>query len=1049
MISIFYRDVLPSEGNYCLWDKTTKQHTWFSSQEELLSFTEELIENEAQGVYFATAAFNDVAVANGNKDARTQANVTGKKCFYLDLDAGAKKLAKHGEDKVYATQKDAIADARRFVQATDLSPTYLISSGEGLHLYWVLDESVSGAEWTPVAKRLSKLFKQHGLKEDSAVTSDSARILRPIGTVHENGTNVKPLLRRGPTYSFEEFKAILTNMLVDDGDDEDEFDFDVPRGKYDTAVNEDVIVEGPPKSVRKIAPKCGALAEVIRKRGNVEEPYWRAMLGIVKHTVEGDKAAHAFSSGHPDYDKRDTQFKLDNWKTGPTTCAEFAKHCSECGKCEHRGTIKSPIQLGLMTDKEVEKLPEEKRPAPKPPEPTGAPWDGYIPAGFSVTTTGTVNTLMYRMPIQREDEETGDVITIYVQVPITSDIFWFSQWSDAEDGDTAQVFLQKWTGKRVVSFTLDQTLIANQQKLREYLAGKSIILASHKNTPKALEEYVKMQIASIKEIGEMPRISKRLGIFITEEGNLNCAHGQYIIDHKGTIRRGILSNEIEGIAKGFVIPLPHNNGVEWDASVWDEHLIPKAKQHADFLRRHYQKPGLEKFQLAAMMMLSSPLMPFVTAEYVSGRALPNNCGMSLSLFSAEGGRGKTTLMKSAALAFGLPNASVADRNKTGTTTAGRGARLEIMGTMPIGMDEMGQGEDAQAVAAACAEAVSIVANGVNKERATKDGGVRIGQTFSLISVMGTNKSARDMINAASAETNAIQFRLLELDVDNIREFDREARAEFIKDWNEVMHCAGAMGAVLHREICKHSVVGLNKLVSAAVNKASDILESKQTDRFQYRGLGAMLTAYSLLRNVGIELFDLQTLVKTFKDSHSLGASYAYENTLPSDGLSLLNMALHELTPYTAVTQDETRRSKHITKYDEPLVPVPPTVKARHVVSSRLTYVSSVALRDWCINRKVSFSKMMHAARENNVMTSIYAKGKPGHAEMFNLLKGMRGSTESSVSCYVFDINKLAMETGRDYTAAALRELTAENVIKLPGSSQPEVIENEAKPRTAG
>lgn len=175
-LSTFYGDVLPPEGSYALWTKHNYHNTWFASKDELIGATQDAIDNEAQGVYFATAGFNETAAQNGDKDARTQANVTGKKCFYLDLDAGPGKLAKHGADKVYATQREAIADAVRFFKETDLPPTYLISSGEGLHVYWCLEETVSGVEWTHVARRLSRLFKQFGLKEDSAVTADSARI---------------------------------------------------------------------------------------------------------------------------------------------------------------------------------------------------------------------------------------------------------------------------------------------------------------------------------------------------------------------------------------------------------------------------------------------------------------------------------------------------------------------------------------------------------------------------------------------------------------------------------------------------------------------------------------------------------------------------------------------------------------------------------------------------------------------------------------------------------------------------------------------------------
>lgn len=1019
MLSTFYGDVLPPTGYYALWTKSDKQNTWFESLEDLTRATEEL--GDTQGVYFATAAYSEQAAINGNKDARTQANVESIKAFRLDLDAGTKKIAKHGADKVYVTQTDALRDTLRMAKAANLPPSYIISSGEGLHLYWVLSEAISRGQWAPVAKKLSRLAAQLNVKQDFAVTTDAARILRPIGTVHENGNEVRALHASRKAYTLENFEARIANVLVTE--DEDVLD-SPPVYERHTGINKEAMVEGPPKSVKKIFAQCGAMADAMKAKGNVEEPYWRAMLGIVKHTVEGDKAAHFLSSGHRDYDKRATQAKLDNWSTGPTTCAEFAKYSSQCKTCPHRGKIKSPITKGYLSTEQVAALPPTLQPAPPAPAaPTGDAWDGCLPVGFTVVTTGSVNTLMYRMGVEGEDDE-GQTVTRYVMVPVTTDIFWFSQWSDASDSeDTAQVFLLKWTGTRVMNYSFDQTLIANQQKFREFLAGKSIIVGSHPKSAKALEEYSKMQLTSIKAMGEMPKVTGRFGMFITDEGNLACAQGEHVISHTGEIRRATVGPELRPLARMFAMPLPTSADAKWGTEVWDSHIIPRAKEHVAFMRKYYAHPGMEKFQLAAMMSMASPLMPFVTGEYISGRELPPG-GLTVSLFSSNGGRGKTSLMRAAMLAYGRPQALTGDRNQATSTANGRVARLSIMGTLPVGMDEMGD-----TTAAACASVVSVVANGVGKERATKDGGIRIGSTFALISLMAANKSARDMIAEAASESNAIQYRLLELDVDDMTEFDIETRDNYAADWSRIANSAGALGAVIHRAICSYGVAAVNRLVIGAVSKASALLESSQTDRIQYRGLGAVMALQAILRSVGMEMFSMSDMVAEFKRAHESGHSYAQEHTLPTDGLLLLNMALHDLAPHTAITMHETRRSRHNTAFDEPLVALPQVVHARHVVSSRMTYVSSTALRDWCAKRKVALAKMLFAAKKENIVAPIYFSSTPGNAQMFNLFKGMRGSTNTSVSCYAFDINQLRRASGKDPMEDMLPEPDS-NVVTL-------------------
>jgi hypothetical protein len=1008
MLFQFYGDLLPGEGFFALWDKTTKSNIWFDNKTELLETTMDAIADKAEGVYFATAAFNETAAINGDKNARTQANVTGKKCFYLDLDAGAKKLAKHGEDKVYATQREALIDAVNFSKDTDLQPTYIVSSGEGLHVYWVLEESISGEDWTRTAKKLSKLFKQYGLKEDSAVTADSARILRPVGTVHENGTEVRILGKKGRTYNIEGFAEQVSNLLADDA--VDDFEIGPAPRERGVGINKDILVASPPKSVGKVMERCPAMMDVAyTKRGNVEEPLWRAMLGVIKFTRECDKAAHMFSSGHPDYSKRDTQYKIDNWNAGPTSCAEFGKYCDHCDTCEHKGKIKSPIVLGIMNDKEVAALPPEERPAPPVvPAATGKPWDGVMPDGFFVGEDGY---LTYNMPVVREDED-GNPVTRLVKVQITKNMFWFTQWADAEDSDDKVIYhLHKDDGHGGVGkYNLPGDVKSVIATYKNWLGGKGVNMSSEYDprVTKALQDYTTRSLELIQMNPSRHKVTTRFGMFVDQKGKLMCAHGQYVIGEGHSIHRAIVGPKLRGLADQFTIPLPYSATGVYGADVWDTEIMPRAKRHAEFLKKHYNREGLEKYQLAAMLSLASPLMPFVTGEYVGGMSLPRN-GLSVSLFSQDGGKGKTSLMRAVALAYGVPSAVVADQNEQGSTALGRIAQLTTMGSMPMCFDEMGS-----VSAGAYAALVSAIANGSSRTRATKEGGVSQGTPFSLIATFAANKSARDMVAAASGESDAIQKRLIELDVDHIQENDSEQVIAYQADWAGIADCAGALGAVIHRAMCDRGVAEINALVTGGVSAVMrNVSSTEQAGRFQYRGLGAAMALQVLLKSLGLEIFDWKNVVSAFQIAHDLGIAYTNENTLPSGGLDLLSLALHDMTKHTAVTMTETRRTRHVTKYDEPLVPVPPVVHARHVVELARTYLSAGALREWCSERKVSFTKIVAAAREAQIITNIYASSPEGKAQAFNLLKGMRGSTESMVSCYALDIKVLRRLTGKD------------------------------------
>ena len=182
----FYRVLLPPEGVFCLFNKRTKRHVWFESLEALIDDSEATVGTEPDW-FFATASFS----TPGSKfEGRKQSNVKGKKCIYLDLDAGAEKFAK-SPDGVYPTQKDALTALREFIISTGISPTYIVSSGAGLHVYYALEEELDPETWDRFARAFKVLGAKYNLKIDNACTTDSARVLRPIGAIHHSGATVQ------------------------------------------------------------------------------------------------------------------------------------------------------------------------------------------------------------------------------------------------------------------------------------------------------------------------------------------------------------------------------------------------------------------------------------------------------------------------------------------------------------------------------------------------------------------------------------------------------------------------------------------------------------------------------------------------------------------------------------------------------------------------------------------------------------------------------------------------------------------------------------------
>lgn len=319
----FLATVLPDQGRYCLFLLPERRHVWTDSIGGLAALVEK--HKDRHGVYYAPESFKT--------EARSKSNALAVKTLRLDIDSGQKK---HDKDPLgtYATQHDARQALRAFTTATGLEPSLIVSSGEGLHVYYVLNESCAPHEWQPVAEALKRFCKGHGLRTDPTVTADSARILRPVTTLHPNGQRVSVLEATGKVYALAEFA-----QQVGAGQDNTD-SLPTPSRLYDLSVNADVLqqYDATPADFELVKAECAAVrwaADPINQP-KVGEGYWRGLLGIVKHCAGSDELAHTVSSAHPEYDSDLTDKKLAGWTVGPTTCEYFAEHNREaCTGCKH------------------------------------------------------------------------------------------------------------------------------------------------------------------------------------------------------------------------------------------------------------------------------------------------------------------------------------------------------------------------------------------------------------------------------------------------------------------------------------------------------------------------------------------------------------------------------------------------------------------------------------------------------------------------------------------------------------------------------------------
>ena len=116
---------------------------------------------------------------------RTAANVLGAWAFWMDVDCGVEK---DSAGKGYLTKEIAKQELENFCDKLDLpKPTHIVDSGNGLHVYWILDAIVHREEWQKNAKKLKQLTIAYKLRVDGSRTSDIASVLRIPGTMNNKG----------------------------------------------------------------------------------------------------------------------------------------------------------------------------------------------------------------------------------------------------------------------------------------------------------------------------------------------------------------------------------------------------------------------------------------------------------------------------------------------------------------------------------------------------------------------------------------------------------------------------------------------------------------------------------------------------------------------------------------------------------------------------------------------------------------------------------------------------------------------------------------------
>lgn len=692
----FLQRVLPSAGFYVttVINLDGRRQGFFSTVDELAKAVTGL-DQRGNNTYFALSAF----VEKGN---RKQENVRATKVIALDVDCG--------EGKPFPTWREGLLALGKFIQQLNLPKPLIIHSGNGLHVYWVLTEELEPVRWKPLAEAMKAAAKDKGFEIDPAVPADSARVLRPVGTTNPKGGNIVRLLLDAPDVAVEVLAAALSAYMVAQP-------VSLPRSTSSSPLAQALQVQQdfPPANATVIATKCQQIGWAAKNQGDVEEPFWYAMIGVAAHCVDPEATAISWSDQHPGYNASETLRKLSHWKTattGPSTCKKFEElRPAGCKGCKFKDKVGTPARLGIQ-------YMEIAAPTTAPDT---AAHDVPMPRPFKRTADGIKMTV---------DETDIDVCKF--------DIYPVGYGKDESLGYETVRF--HWNRPHLgwQELVMRQALLTEGHRdFATVLADQGIVLLNRNQTG-----YFQIMLRSYMD--ELRQKRAMTNLYATMGWKENFS--QFVIGDT-VLRRntdGSVSEESIALSSGSTRlgqELWHTAGSK-DAWVNFTALLGKAD-----LRAH---------MFALAVGFSGPLYAFTGLK-----------GLTVSLYGPTGG-GKSLAQMWIQSIYGNPDKLHFAAKFTQNSLFGR---MGLYSHMPMTIDEVTMMDNKEV-----GDFAYWVSQGRDKARMNRNAEERDAKTWAMPVIVSTNKSMNSKLIASGLDTDAQMARILEVSVPPSKLFTKDSTA---------------------------------------------------------------------------------------------------------------------------------------------------------------------------------------------------------------------------------------------------------------------------------
>jgi uncharacterized protein DUF927 len=891
----FLTTVWPQHGPYCIatpWvtheGKKAYAHRSCDTLDDAMAYI--LINKQSKDLYFAPHALKVARQKNPKtgklQTFRTHENMREARAFFFDIDP----------KNYYATQQDTINALEKFLFATCLPAPFVVSSGYGIHVYWIIDEPIESLAWRAHAGRLYDLAQQHKLHVDPSRTVDQSSVLRVPGTFNfkDPGDPRKAMvLVNGVVTPAAEFLAQLGPAP------------DPPSGPGpglsgpNSSSELSVAWNGRRPPADEVADVCEHMRLFRDSRGNVSEPQWHVGIGTIKHCDDGAAKAHEWSSGYPGYTQAETEAKIDAWTRPPPSCEKIGRNSGDaavCARCQHQDLAKNPLLIANL----VYQRAHQQVTAPAMLTPPCAPPHPYI-----------------LDPVHGIREKSNGVICDWLMFPV--------HWIDATGNEDC---LSRWYTR---SPRADWQLIEIRntelelKSLAAALRNKGIILSMKR--VKLMHGFMLAYLNELQRHQASLRQYDYVGYEVRPQEPTEAKAAKPV--DIGIPEWFILYGRKISVVDGSVVPC-----------VMTKNTPPHGMGRAGSLQR--QIAAMQFYNARDYMAQQFAICASLATPYFRYSGLHG----ALICLTGETGSSKSTGLYFAAGLWGHPKLyGVSGLHSTSTVKA-RQERCAILRNLPFMVDEITLFEPQEAHEIALSVSQPGSYDSLKSNREFRD--ARGGYQANLV-ICTSNKSLVQLVNSNNPSGQAGIMRIFEINVSKNAVHSKTEADGIVR---ELVENYGWIGEDFLRHCLPHTDAVHNKFLEIQQQLEADINVNPE-ERFMTAIAATALLGARLGRRLGYHPYQYQLMREWLIDEQIPAVRQTVESErghLAPE--TVLNEYLEEINPNIC-------RVKRNTRNDVEILYAPPVeFKARYEIDVAKVYVRIEPFREYCIRRHHNYGDVL-------------------------------------------------------------------------------------------